>query len=149
VTIYSADFSSQPSGTPALSLSNGLGFYDVRVSGIADGTANICINNVHVDASTILQYYSGGSWVTATGIVATPGVEVCGNVPVSALQGTPLGGGDPPAAPEFPMGLPLAFVAVVALFLFVRTRWGVSGGKAGLSSAGPHGLQRKPLVAAF
>jgi hypothetical protein len=94
VTIFSADLPAQPSGTSTLSLT-GIGFYDVRISGITDGTAMICISSAAVISSTELQYYSGGSWTSASDVKATPGVEICGDVPVSALTGTPIVTGNP------------------------------------------------------
>jgi hypothetical protein len=127
-TIFSSVLPSQPPNTGTLSIS-GLGFYDVRISGITSGTANVCIYNAGVDSTTLLQYYSGGSWVSATSIVDTPGVSICGDIPVSALNGTPLVPGDPAPVPEFPVAwaLPLIFIAAVAIYLFARQRTGLNG----------------------
>jgi hypothetical protein len=86
VTIFSADLSSLPSGTPDAPL-GGTPFYYVQVYGIYDGTALECISNPSVDSSTQLAYYSGYAWVAATGITAVPGASICGDVPVSALGG--------------------------------------------------------------
>ena len=94
ITLLSADLQSQPPSTGILSI-NGLGFYDVEISGITTGTANVCIYNAGVTASTVLEYYSGGSWLSATGVVDTPGVSTCGNIPVAALNGTPVVFGNP------------------------------------------------------
>jgi len=45
------------------------------MSGITTGTADVCIYDSGVTSLTVLQYYFGGSWVSATGVVVTPGVS--------------------------------------------------------------------------
>jgi hypothetical protein len=85
--------SSQSSGVGTLSLSNGK-FFDVAISGVTTGTAQVCVTDSSADSETILQYWSGSAWVTASGITVA-GTTVCGNIPVSALQGTNIGAGDP------------------------------------------------------
>jgi hypothetical protein len=85
--------SSHSSGVGTLSLSNGK-FFDVAISGVTTGTAQVCVSDSLGDSKTILQYWSGSAWVTASGITVT-GTTVCGNIPVSALQGTNIGAGDP------------------------------------------------------
>jgi len=94
--------SSQSSGVGTLSLSNGK-FFDVAISGVTAGTATVCVPDASADSITVLQYWSGSAWVTASGITVT-GTTVCGNIPVSALQGTNLGAGDqiPTKATAFP-----------------------------------------------
>jgi len=120
--------SATPSG---LTLTNGQ-CYDVKISGVIDGTANICLSNQVVDASTLMYYYSGGSWVAATVTsltISSPlgnsNGQICSNVPVSALQGTPVAMGDPQilSAPEFPAGAILATVIpLLALAMFAVYR---------------------------
>jgi len=124
--------SATPSG---ITLSNGQ-CYDVEISGVTDGTAYLCLSNQVVDAGTLMYYYSGGSWVPATGIsltlsspITSSNGVICGNVPVSALQGTPVAMGDPQilSAPEFPAGAILAtIIPLLALAMFaiykVKTR---------------------------
>jgi hypothetical protein len=137
-TVFSSILPSQPPNTGTLSIS-GIGFYDVQISGITSGTANVCIYNAGVDSTTVLQYYSGGVWVSATGIVDTPGVSICGDIPVSALNGTPLVPGDPAPVPEFPVAwaLPVLFIAAVAIYLFARQRTGLNGMPSTRSSSSP------------
>ena len=92
--------SSQPSGTGSISVGNGQ-YFDVEITGTSTGTANICITGI-VDSSTVMSYYSGGSWNTATitsRTISSPlgntNGRLCGNVPVSALTGTYFTMGDP------------------------------------------------------
>ena len=73
----------------------------MKITGTSTGTANICITGV-VDSTTTMSYYSGGSWISATGIARTlsspagnTNGQICGNVPVSALTGTYFTLGDP------------------------------------------------------
>ncbi|HME18702.1 MAG TPA: hypothetical protein VKF15_03080, partial [Nitrososphaerales archaeon] len=98
------------------------------ISGVSSGTANVCIFNSGVASSTVLQYYFGGFWVSATGVVVTPGVSICGNIPVSALNGTPIVPGNPPggptSVPEFPLtnALVATLAACTLLYLLMVRR---------------------------
>jgi len=71
-----------------------------------------------------MQYYdsSSGTWVTASNIVVT-GAQICGDIPVSALSGTPIATGVPtksvPGVPEFPGASVLAVTAIGILALAV------------------------------
>jgi hypothetical protein len=85
--------SSQSGGVVTLSLSNGK-FFDVVISGVVVGTAQVCVPDSLADSKTVLQYWSGSAWVPAAGITVA-GSTVCGSMPVSALQGTNIGAGDP------------------------------------------------------
>jgi hypothetical protein len=135
VTIFSARLASALPGTPAFTWSNPLGAYDVKVAGIADGTALVCISNSAVNAATEVAYVTGGSWVAASANVATAGTKVCGSIPVADLQGTPVNAGDPPASPStsthssglssteelaLVAGLALVVVIAVAVLMFRR-----------------------------
>ena len=126
ITVFSADLSGQPPGTGTLSIS-AIGFVDVRISGITSGTANVCIFNAGVTSSTVIQYYSGGTWVSATGVVDTVGVSICGNIPVSALNATPIAFGGPLATPQFPFsyGLAAVFLVSVVIYSLIRRTAGV------------------------
>jgi hypothetical protein len=64
-------------------------YYDVNVQGISDGTATICITNSDVLGQTTMQYLNGAQWVIATDVVVS-GNTICGDIPVSALSGTPI-----------------------------------------------------------
>jgi len=68
---------------------NPAAYYDVNVQGISDGTATICITNSGVLGQTMMQYWNGAQWVMATDVVVS-GNTICGNIPVSALTGTPI-----------------------------------------------------------
>ena len=68
-------------------------YFDVNVvlpSGTtapSGATVQVCLTDPSVTSSDTIQYFSGGSWSTATGITVT-GTQICGNVPLSALTGT-------------------------------------------------------------
>jgi hypothetical protein len=64
-------------------------YYDVNVQGISDGTATVCITNSGLLGQTTMQYWNGAQWVMATDVVVS-GNTICGNIPVSALTGTPI-----------------------------------------------------------
>lgn len=101
IVIQSSALSSKPVGTGELSIGS-LAFFDVKVTGISDGTASICIMSPAVALLLLLpnptlQYWSGNSWTNATDVVVSPFTfTVCGNVPVSALTGTTVVIGNPP-----------------------------------------------------
>ncbi|MDG6922666.1 MAG: Ig-like domain repeat protein, partial [Nitrososphaerota archaeon] len=65
--------------------------------GSSSTLVNVCLPDTSADSNTILQYWdtTTSSWVTATNIVVTPGVKVCGDMPLSALNGRNIIGGDP------------------------------------------------------
>ncbi|MDG6982739.1 MAG: hypothetical protein JRM74_04720 [Nitrososphaerota archaeon] len=115
-------YSSPPSGVPAVpSGGSSLLYFDVKITNVNVGTANICETNAaltgKLSASTVMYYYDSttGSWVAATGTTITLPDTVCGNVPVADLTGTAIlvanpsgsggsgggsggGGGSPPPA---------------------------------------------------
>ncbi|MDE1838734.1 MAG: hypothetical protein KGH87_02325, partial [Thaumarchaeota archaeon] len=111
-TIITSDLISPFAGVGTSGLPNPK-YFDVHVSGIADGTANICIT-VASGTPTTMQYWSGASYTSASSITVT-GSTICGNIPVSALTGTNVavgtlsaagghGGSAPGAAPSFTTG---------------------------------------------
>src|SRR2546425_6348269 len=97
VSVTSTDLSNtQPGGTGQI----GIGltptqFFDVHVSGVTTGTATICITNSAASAGTMLQYWDptansgAGSWVNANNVILSNN-QICGDIPVSALNGTPI-----------------------------------------------------------
>lgn len=88
VIVSAAKLNSQPVGTSRLSL-NGVGYYDIWIGGISDGTARVCITNPSISSSTnSILYWTGRSWVSASNITVS-GNKLCGNIPVGALTGTP------------------------------------------------------------
>jgi parallel beta-helix repeat protein len=87
----------QPPGTGSVTLSSAF-FFDVQITGITTGTADVCITNATIKSAEVMQYWYGEAWVNATQITWIKGtgeVTVCGDIPVSALNGTPIvvGGG--------------------------------------------------------
>ncbi len=134
---------SPDTGVGSLSLGNPL-YGDVSVIPTSGASTSgllvtVCLPDGKADSSTILQYWdaSASSWVSASNIVVTPGVKVCGDVPLSGLNGSNVGGGAPLSVPEFPSpdALPLLFSAVVAIYLFTRRR---GAGLTGDGDASPH-----------
>ncbi|TMI67603.1 hypothetical protein E6H16_03125, partial [Candidatus Bathyarchaeota archaeon] len=97
VSVTSTDTgSTQPVGTGQISIGlTPTQFFDVHVSGVTTGTANICVTNSAVSAGTILQYWDptlnsgAGGWVNAANLTIS-GNQICGDFPVSALNGTPI-----------------------------------------------------------
>ncbi len=85
--------SSPPSGA-ALPDLTGVNYYDVKVTGLASGTAKVCITSKGLATDAEMEYWDGASWVEASGVVVTPD-GICGQVPVSALSGTPFAVGSP------------------------------------------------------
>jgi YVTN family beta-propeller protein len=73
------------SGIPAPNLSSP-SYYDVLVTGISSGNAQVCISFSSA-TSTTMQYWEGTSWTSASSITVSGG-KVCGTIPVSALTGT-------------------------------------------------------------
>lgn len=71
-----------PSGTTGLVP---IGFYQVRVSGITDGVAKVCITNAGVSSTTVMEYGGPGGWRQAGADPTVP--SICGDIPVSALNG--------------------------------------------------------------
>jgi hypothetical protein len=95
VSVTSTDLgTTQPGNTQVLG-SAATQFFDVQVSGVASGTANICITNSGVSTGTTLQYWDptanggAGAWVNAANVTIS-GSQICGDIPVSALSGTPI-----------------------------------------------------------
>ncbi len=107
-TVTSTVLGSQPSGT-AGSILTSVGYYDVQVTGITDGTAVVCIQNPSATEYSSMQYYDTGtsSWVDATPITFTAPDTLCGTIPVTDLAGTPLLIGAQPVTVTFSAaGLP-------------------------------------------
>ena len=97
VTISSTNLgSSQPSGTTSTGLDPH--FFDVEVSGITGGTATVYITDTAVTPSSVMEYWTGTGWSNPQSQEASS-TTICGEIPVSALIGTPIvighGAGDP------------------------------------------------------
>ena len=121
VTIVTTALTAPSVGVTPGTLNNEV-YFDVQVTGISDGTATVCVNDLKADASTILQYWNAGEWVTASNVVSNIGSNVCGDVPVSALTGTNFGAGDPSIIPAFPFafGIPIVLVATALIYIAMR-----------------------------
>jgi len=107
VAIFATDLASAPAGEPAVSLSNVLGYYDVRIFGVTDGSVTVCIFNSLVESKTVLDLLppETGTWVRATRGSPLSG-EICGDIPVASLSGTPLAAGDPLSSVPAPSPAP-------------------------------------------
>ncbi len=90
----SVDGSAPPPSGADLNLGGGGAYYDVHVSGASDGIARVCITNYNIYFGTTMDYWNGVSWASAANIQVI-GVMICGDIPVSALTGTPIGIGTP------------------------------------------------------
>jgi hypothetical protein len=86
VGISTRDLSSLSTGVGTVNLGDAK-YYDVLVTGITDGNANVCINYASATSSTTMQYWSGSTWTSASNIKVNGGT-ICGQIPVSALKGT-------------------------------------------------------------
>jgi len=94
VTISSTNYGSvQPSGTGAIQLAGSLQYYDVNVSDISglgsDAIAEVSINSPSVTSDSTIQYWYNGVWNTANNI-SINGTTITGDIPVTALGGTPI-----------------------------------------------------------
>jgi hypothetical protein len=88
VAITTAALSGAPTGVVQVGTTSAA-YYDVNIQGISDGTASVCITNSGVLSQTTMQYWNGVQWVMATNVVVS-GDTICGDIPVSALTGTPI-----------------------------------------------------------
>jgi hypothetical protein len=103
-TIVVAKCETEPT-TPAIAFSTGTGkepvkFIDVLVSGFTTGTATVKVHYTDEEVAGLaeeslgLYYWAGENWKTATNnSVDTANNIVSGDIPVSALAGTPVGVG--------------------------------------------------------
>jgi hypothetical protein len=157
VAISTSDESGSSASGVDVNLGTGAAYYDVEVSGATDGTAMVCITPA--SGATTIQYLDGGVWVTAAGIT-TVGNTICGNIPVSVLDGTFIAIGTPitstststststttitststsmststTGVPEFPLvsSLVIAAIGILAFAVFRRARFpGLSTRSAG------------------
>jgi len=118
VTITASDLSGAPSASHggADTALTGASYYDVSVSAETGGMAQVCISPAN--GATAMQYFYGGTWVSATGIT-TPDNSICGTIPVYALGGTPIAIGTPAGpktgVPEFSLGTASGFMVLAVL----------------------------------
>jgi hypothetical protein len=95
VTLSSTNLgSSQPVGTGSTGLDPQ--FFDVQVTGISDGTADVYITSSGVTSTSVMEYWFDSQWVSLESQAVT-GTTICGVVPVADLGQTPVViGHDPP-----------------------------------------------------
>ncbi len=90
--------SQAPLGLGSVTLSS-ISYYDILITGTTTGTAQVCIANEFVNSTFgEIMYWNGSSWIGAANRTISgspPSMTVCGDIPVSALVGTPLAVGTP------------------------------------------------------
>ena len=73
---------------------NSTSYYDILIAGTTTGTARVCIASKGTNSSSIeIAYWNGSTWAAATDQTvsgSSPLFTSCGDMPVSALAGTPL-----------------------------------------------------------
>jgi len=113
VDVTTETLSEPNSGVPAPDLASPA-YYDVFVTGILSGNAQVCIRSRTAVSSTTMQYWKGATWTNASDIRLSAG-KVCGTIPVSALTGTNLVLGTP--KPTI-IGLdPMVFYVIVGVIV--------------------------------
>jgi len=74
-------------------------YYDILISGTTTGVAEVCITSEAVNSTAgLIEYWEGGAWTAAANQTVSgslPPFTYCGDIPVSALVGTPLAIGAP------------------------------------------------------
>ena len=131
VTISTDDLSSPGPGVGSVKL-NDARYYDVKVSGVSDGTARICIEDTEANSNAVMEYWNGTSWLGASNTVVSGGTA-CGDIPVVALTGTNIVVGNPP--PYVPPPSDTYTVTFTESGLPQGTVWSVTLGGDTLSSA--------------
>ena len=122
--IILSDLGGTPSQGGDMNL-NAPSYYDVNIGGITDGTAQVCIVST---SSTLMDYWDGSSWVSASNVQNYGGLVgfhyVCGNILASALTATAIGIGTPNSptngVPQFPLGMGLMLVLATFGLLILR-----------------------------
>jgi hypothetical protein len=106
-----AQGTAQPSGLGPAGL-NSTVYFDVLVRGVSDGTARVCITNNQVSSSppSEMKTWNRTAWVdasdqTITG--STAPLTICGEMPVSALGGSPIAVGESPSTTSTATGSPI------------------------------------------
>ena len=128
VDVTTETLSEPSSGVPAPDLASPA-YYDVFVTGISSGNAQVCIHSRTAVSSTIMQYWTGATWTNASDIRLNAGT-VCGTIPVSALTGTNLVLGTPkptiigldPMVFYIIVGVIVAAAATVSIAVVARRR---------------------------
>ncbi len=94
-TVLTTAFISKPSFRPRLNVQS-LGFYDVRISGLSDGVALICIRNPNISSPTDM-YILPENWTSwgSVGIRSVSANSMCGELGVGLLNGTLIALGNP------------------------------------------------------
>jgi len=118
------DGNTPPAAGADLTLGSGASYYDVQVTGATNGLATVCITPSN--GAGLMQYYDSSTltWVGAS-ITEVTSSTICGQIPVLALNGTPIAIGGPNIlpAPEFPLGSIIGLlVPMLALSAFVLVK---------------------------
>jgi len=74
---------------------NSSAYYDILISGASNGTAQVCITGDAVVSSSSgeMEYWNGSAWIGASDQAVSGSsipLTICGDIPVSALSGTPI-----------------------------------------------------------
>jgi len=128
VDITTETLSEPNSGVPAADLASPA-YYDVFLTGILSGNAQVCIRSLRAVSSTTMQYWTGADWTNASDTRLNTGT-VCGTIPVSALTGTNLVLGTPkptiigldPMVFYIIVGVIAAAVVTISIALVARRR---------------------------
>ena len=86
--------SNAPPGLGSVGL-NSTAYYDIMIGGASNGTAHVCIRGDSVSSSSSgeMEYWNGSVWVGASDQLVSGSsrpLTICGDIPVSALSGTPI-----------------------------------------------------------
>ncbi|MDG6905427.1 MAG: hypothetical protein JRN20_06570 [Nitrososphaerota archaeon] len=87
---------SNATGTIPLSITNVSAVLDIKVNSTSttgqplSGTTQICFSSPSVTQDSKIMYWNGSSWAYAESQAFTPPHQVCGSIPLSFLQGTPV-----------------------------------------------------------
>ncbi len=120
--------SQQPDNTGPLKIAP-ITFFDLRVLGLPDGLASICITSEAITQEiTTMQYWNGSSWIEASSLGVSE-ITLCGTIPIQGLAGTSIAIGVPaeeptPSLPPSPIFL-YAILGVIAVAIAALAVFGV------------------------
>ncbi len=131
VGVTTQTLSAPNTGIPSPTALASPSYYDVLVTGVTTGNAQVCISFTSASVSTTMQYWSGTAWTSASNITVN-GTTVCGTIPVAALTGTNIALGNPVQQASSPADYTLVYIGagaaaviiLVGVFLAPRRRRG-------------------------
>ncbi len=94
VTVTTKQFNEKPRGPGVLPVHAPVGYFDVNVSGVASGSAQVCVATAGIGPTTAITYWTGSLWVTASG-GSVGGLRSCASFTIAELHGTILALGIP------------------------------------------------------